>query len=284
MGDVQPTIQHQPVKGGTNIINPGINEVRKIPFISDRRRTPVKTENRRKDVQATEALWDIRNNTSLNNATKVLPNYYQEKLKESARGKVRMTNTAEAMRVQYQNPEESFYLTGDTRKDSYIKPENYNFENYSVGSKDTGIMRFSDLSIPGSNNHDRSMNNINISTPSYNPFLPQTSQNRSDFSKTSYPDERMTRYSGERKYMTKGDRIMRAADLAKSETLKERRQLQAQAHDALTGNRHAPRMYGADIANGIHTTNSYSSSNLNNMSFNNKKPTEIKIARVKETP
>lgn len=293
MGDVQPTIQNQPVKGGTNIVNPAINEVRKIPFISDRRRTPVKTENRRKDVQATEALWDIRNNTSLNNATKVMPNYYQEKLKESARGKVRMTNTAETMRVQYQNPEEAFYLTGDTRKDSYIKPENYNFENYSIGSKDTGILRFSDLSVPNST----TMNNINNQTPSYNPFLPQSSQNKSDFSKTSYPDERMTRYSGERKYMTKGDRILRAADLAKSEMLKERRQLQAQAHDSLTGNRHAPRMYGADIANGINTTNSYNNSNMNftdnnninninNMNFTNnmKKPTEIKIARVKETP
>ena len=263
MGDVKTPLPYQAVQGGFNIINPAIQTVRQIPFVSEKHRTPVKTENRRKDRQTTEALYDIRNNTSLNNATRVPPNYYLDKLKETAKGRVRMTNTAEAMRVQYSNPGEDFYQTGNERVDTYIQTPKYSMESFNVGSKDDGILRFADLSYPGSSSNFGTGSRNRVETPDYNPFLPQSSLNKSHTSPgtPAYPDERMTRYSGERKYMTKGDRILMAADLAKSDYMKERRQLQAQAHDALNKAGHAPRMFGADLSKGINTLDSYSLTN-----------------------
>ena len=264
MGDVKTPLEYQAVQGGFNLINPAIETVRQIPLVSDKHRVPVKYENKRKDKQATEALFDIRNNTSLNNSTKVLPNYYLDKLKESARGKVRMTDTAEAMRVQYSdNPDKEFYITGNTRADTdgYIQPVKYSMESFDVGSKDDGLLRFADLAYPGSSSNFGTGARSRVETPSYNPFLPQSSVNKSISTNPSYPDERMTRYSGERKYMTKGDRIMMAADLAQSDAAKERRQLQAQAQDALNGAGHAPRMFGADLSKGINTLSSYSTVN-----------------------
>ena len=260
MGDVKAPALSQAVEGGINIINPNIHEVRQIPLVSDRRRTPVKTENRRKDKEANIALWDIRNNTSLNNSTKVMPNYYRDKLSENAKGKVRMTNTAEAMRVQYPNERQDFYITGHQSIDSYIPTLKYSMEAFNTGSKDTNTLNyFEDLSQPGKSSSFGTGSRARVEETSYNPFLPQSQGNLSEptDSKISYPDERMTRYSGERKYMTKGDKIMMAADLAKSENLKQRRQLQAQAHDALMGIARAPRMLGADISKGINTTNTY---------------------------
>ena len=262
VGDVKTPLPYQAVQGGFNIMNPAVQTVRQIPLVSDKHRVPVKTENKRKDRQATEALFDIRNNTSLNNATRVPPNYYLNKLNESARGKVRMSNTAEAMRVQYSSDPENFtqYLTGDSRVDTYISTPQYSMESFNVGSKDDGILRFADLSYPGSSTNFGTGARSRVETPSYNPFLPQSSQNKSHYlpGTPSYPDERLTRYSGERKYMTKGDRILMAADLAQSDLAKERRQLQAQAQDSLNKAGHAPRMYGADLSKGINTLGSYS--------------------------
>ena len=262
VGDVKTPLEYQAVQGGFNLMNPAIQTVRQIPLVSDKHRYPVKYENKRKDKQATEALFDIRNNTSLNNATRVLPNYYLDKLKESARGKVRMSNTAEAMRVQYSNEPENYtqYLTGDARADTYISTPQYSMESFNVGSKDDGLLRFADLSYPGSSSNFGTGARSRVENTSYNPFLPQSSQNKSHYSPgtPAYPDERMTRYSGERKYMTKGDRILMAADLAQSDLAKERRQLQAQAQDSLNRAGHAPRMYGADLSKGINTLSSYS--------------------------
>lgn len=262
VGDVKTPLEYQAVQGGFNLMNPAIQTVRQIPLVSDKHRYPVKYENKRKDKQATEALFDIRNNTSLNNATRVLPNYYLDKLKESARGKVRMSNTAEAMRVQYSNEPENYtqYLTGDARADTYISTPQYSMESFNVGSKDDGLLRFADLSYPGSSSNFGTGARSRVENASYNPFLPQSSLNKSHSSPgtPAYPDERMTRYSGERKYMTKGDRILMAADLAQSDLAKERRQLQAQAQDSLNKAGHAPRMYGADLSKGINTLSSYS--------------------------
>ena len=290
IGDVKTPLEYQAVQGGFNIMNPAIQTVRQIPLVSDKHRYPVKYENKRKDKQATEALFDIRNNTSLNNSTRVPPNYYLDKLKESARGKVRMSNTAEAMRVQYPNSNE-YFITGNSKIDNpYISTPQYSMENFNVGSKDDGILRFADLSYPGSSSNFGTGSRNRVETPSYNPFLPQSSQNKSNPSGTpAYPDERMTRYSGERKYMTKGDRILMAADLAQSDLAKERRQLQAQAQDSLNRAGHAPRMYGADLSKGINTLSSYSL--VNSMRENGiLQPGEIsrdrglKHAGLKETP
>jgi len=287
MGDVKTPLPYQAVQGGFNLINPAIQTVRQIPLVSDKHRTPVKTENRRKDKQATEALYDIRNNTSLNNATRAPPNYYLDKLKETARGRVRMTNTAEAMRVQYSNPGESFFQTGNEKVDTYISTPKYSMENFSVGSKDDGILQFADLSYPGSSSNFGTGSRNRVETSTYNPFLPQSSLNKS-VNNPSYPDERMTRYSGERKYMTKGDRIMMAADLNKSDYIKERRQLQAQAHDALHKAGHAPRMFGADLSKGINTLNSYSLTNSLKsngvLTGGESRARGMKHAGLKETP
>ena len=261
-GDVKTYVPNQAVSGGVAMINPAIREVRQIPFISDRRRTPVKTENKIKDRDPNIALWDTRNGTSLNNATRLPANYYTDKLKEHAQTKVRMTNTAEAMRVQYDGDRED-YITGNTRIDTHITPSKCSLEGFDVGSKDDGTLRYADLCTQSSG-------------VSFNPYLSIAScqglaGQHGDPSKVSYPDERMSRYSGERKYMTKGDRIMMAADLARSDRLKERRQLQAQAHDSLTGAAHAPRMLGADLSKGINTTNTYA-----------RPPSQLKDARVKD--
>jgi len=265
MGDVKTPAFNQAVQGGVNIINPQIQTVRQIPYVSDRRRIPVKTENRRKDKVANEALWDIRNNMSLNNANKVPGNYYSTKLAENAKSKIRMTNTADAMRTQYSGDRED-YITGNSSVDnSFIPTQKYSSEGFDLS--DTGTLNFYDLIndknsfMPGSSSNFGTGSRIKVEETSYNPYLPQSKlfKNLSDPTgdKVAYPDERMTRYSGERQYMTKADRSRMASDLAHSDLLKERRELQNQAYNKLMGIARAPRMLGADIANGINTTNTY---------------------------
>ncbi len=68
---------------------------------------------------------------------------------------------------------------------------------------------------------------------------------------TAYPDERMTRYGGERPYTTRGDRELAARELATSAANQEKRQLQTVANHALQGIARAPRKNVANMSQGV---------------------------------
>lgn len=266
MGDVKQPVVNQVVQGGFNIINPEITgDIKQIPHVSDRHRWEVKTENKRRDTQALEYIYDWRNNTPLNNEGKVMPGYYQNKLNASAKSKIRMSNTADAMRVQYAGPDTSEFGLSERITEGLngiaglatAKPEKFEAQQNQLAE---GTLSFTDLGLGGNHSQVKINSNLGydvpVETPTYNPFLNGSSGNISKYQE-SYPDERQTRYGGERNYMTKGDRIMAAVDLAKSQMNIERRQLQEQANHALNGTVRAARTIGSSLDKGINIGSVY---------------------------
>lgn len=279
IGDVKQPVVNQVVQGGFNVINPEITgDIKQLPHVSERHRWEVKTENKRRDTQALEYIYDWRNNTPLNNEGKVQPGYYQNKLNASAKSKIRMSNTADAMRVQYPGPDSSIAGMGEYIPEGLngiaglatTKPEKFEMSatrGANTTNMQEGTLSFSDLGLSG--NHSQIKlgpqferidtykdSDIPVEVPSYNPFLNGSSGNISKYQE-SYPDERQTQYSGERNYMTKGDRIMAAVELAKSQRNIERRQLQEQANHALNGTVRSARTIGSEFGRGINVGATY---------------------------
>lgn len=237
VGDVkQPTI-NQAVQGGINIINPQIQgEIRHQPVVAGTpcNRVLTKYENNRRNTQRHEAIYDTRNNNSLNYANKVANNWYINNLQERAKSKVFQKNF-ENYRFQFED-QPTFNDYSTSKIDSLITP------SYTLSGldNDTGTLNFT------------SINNPEVETTSYNPMLAQARGNLSRFNvKPSIPDERLTRYSGERKYVTYGDRVKQARDLATSDYNKERRQLQANADHAFYKTNKTARQIGHSFGQGI---------------------------------
>lgn len=225
-----------------SMINPQLSGPMNLPSVVPKRNTVMtKYDNKRRDTIDQIALFDWRNNTSLNNATKVPANYYQEKLTEKAKDKVRTKQMMSGYSTQYANSYDEF------SKELVEKKEGYNMSE--ISKKDGGyILDYSEAN--------------SVVTPSYNPLLPKSSSNK-PINDPSYPDERMTHNFSDRPYTTKGDRQLQARELATSQMMKERRQLQAEAEQAMYGTIKAPRQNNPNIGMGI-KTQYYSDVNTDN--------------------
>lgn len=225
-----------------SMINPQLSGPMNLPSVVPKRNTVMtKYDNKRRDTIDQIALFDWRNNTSLNNATKVPANYYQEKLTEKAKDKVRTKQMMSGYSTQYADSYDEF------SKELVEKKEGYNMSE--ISKKDGGyILDYSEAN--------------SVVTPSYNPLLPKSSSNR-PINDPSYPDERMTHNFSDRPYTTKGDRQLQARELATSQMMKERRQLQAEAEQAMYGTIKAPRQNNPNIGMGI-KTQYYSDVNTDN--------------------
>lgn len=225
-----------------SMINPQLNGPMNLPSVVPKRNTVMtKYDNKRRDTIDQIALFDWRNNTSLNNATRVPANYYQEKLTEKAKDKVRTKQMMSGYSTQYADSYDEF------SKELVEKKEGYNMSE--ISKKDGGyILDYSEAN--------------SVVTPSYNPLLPKSSGNK-PINDPSYPDERMTHNFSDRPYTTKGDRQLQARELATSQMMKERRQLQAEAEQAMYGTIKAPRQNNPNIGMGI-KTQYYSDVNTDN--------------------
>lgn len=248
IGDLKEPALNQSVGGGFNIQNlQTTGPMREKPVIPVKGRVLTKYENKRRDTQTTEALYDWRNNVSMNNEGKVTPNYYLNSLNERAKSKV-FNKPSINYRFQQEKPSKTF----EEFKSQHL-PQTF-YDVAEIESSDSGLIKF---------NAD-GCGSVAVNPTTYNPFLAISSGNKPNGT-MAYPDERMTHYGGERAFMSKGDRIKMATDLANSEYNKERRQLQNEANDALKGIVHAPRQV-ASFGRGINTTfrdDGYSSHDIN---------------------
>lgn len=225
-----------------SMINPQLSGPMNLPSVVPKRNTVMtKYDNKRRDTIDQIALFDWRNNTSLNNATRVPANYYQEKLTEKAKDKVRTKQMMSGYSTQYADSYDEF------SKELVEKKEGYNMSE--ISKKDGGyILDYSEAN--------------SVVTPSYNPLLPKSNGNK-PINDPSYPDERITHNFSDRPYTTKGDRQLQARELATSQIMKERRQLQAEAEQAMYGTIKAPRQNNPNIGMGI-KTQYYSDVNTDN--------------------
>lgn len=217
-----------------NVINPKTNNITQLPYVNPRKTIPLNIKSKLSGSQCVEGLYNVRSNTSLNNSTRISEQFYNDKIDEKRRNNALMTNTTEAMRVRYNNFNE--YPNDNSSFSVKINSEDI----------DGGSIRFSDLI----------QEPVNIKSVQYNPYVLPSSQNQpynSNYNKVSYPDERLTSYSGERSYMTEGDRILQSAALATSKSNIEKRELQNQAYNAFMKHSSAPRLLGANISKGINT-------------------------------
>lgn len=220
-----------------NVINPKTNNITQLPYVNSRKTIPLNIKSKLSGSQCVEGLYNVRSNTSLNNSTRVPEQFYNDRIDEKRRNNALMTDTNQAMRIRWNN---------NTTFNEY--PDNNSSFSVKISSEDvdSNSIRFSDLI----------QKPVNIKSVQYNPYILPSSQNKpynSNYNKVSYPDERLTSYSGERSYMTEGDRILQSAALATSKSNIEKRELQNQAYNAFMKHASAPRMLGADISKGINT-------------------------------
>ena len=233
IGSVIPNANYQITPNSPMaMLNPQINGPMNLPkIVNSKYNYPTKYNNKRRNTTDQIALYDWRNNTSLNNSTKVPANYYQEQLTKRAKDKVITKQMASGYSTQYAGSFNEF------SKEAFDKLNNYN-QKFNI----------SDLQMKDGNFILNYSNGVEV--PSYNPLLPKSKQNQ-PINDPSYPDERMTHYIGERPYTTKGDRQLQAREMATSERMKERRQLQTEAEQALWGTPKAPRQSNPNIGMGI---------------------------------
>lgn len=245
-GTVTPNVNNQITPNAPmTMLNPQLGgDIRTPQLVQPRNVVMTKYNNKRKDTNDQIALFDWRNNTSLNNAGKVPANYYQEKLTKTAKDKVRTKQMMDNYSTQFANSYNEFSTDAVDRKPVY--------NTTSLQKQDVGyVLNYSDLS-------ERTINNglfgssVAVNVPSYNPMLPKSESNR-PIDEPSFADERITHGTGDRPYTTKGDRLMQARELATSEYIRERQQLQNEAQQALTGAVRAPRMANPNIGMGIKT-------------------------------
>lgn len=220
-----------------NVINPKTNNITQLPYVNSRKTIPLNIKSKLSGSQCVEGLYNVRSNTSLNNSTRVPEQFYNDRIDEKRRNNTLMTDTNQAMRIRWNN---------NTTFNEY--PDNNSSFSVKINSEDvdSNSIRFSDLV----------QEPVNIKSVQYNPYVLPSSQNKpynSNYNKISYPDERLTSYSGERSYMTEGDRILQSAALATSKSNIEKRELQNQAYNAFMKHASAPRMLGANISKGINT-------------------------------
>ena len=218
------------------MLNPQLNGPMNLPSVIQTRKTVMtKYDNKRRDTIDQIALFDWRNNTSLNNSTRVPANYYQEQLTKNAKDKVRTKQMMEGYSTQFAGDIYSEF--SDQAIDKATSKQDYTTNEFK--KKDLGYVL--DYGNPNA-----------VQVPSYNPLLRKSQSNR-PIDDPSYADERLTHNFSDRPYTTKGDRQLQAREIATSQMMKERRQLQAESEQAMYGTVKAPRKDNPNIGMGIKT-------------------------------
>ena len=217
----QPTT-NQVVMGGVTMFNPVCNgNYQNINVVPEKNRVISKWENKRREGQQIEGLYNIRNNKSRLNG-------------------------------------EAYNRLYDASKQKVInKPSlNYRFEETTGTFKD---MNGNEINTYEEFNNDLALTNFygidtndsNVQNISYNPFLQTSSQNKTSGKPNTRADERLNYYTMERPYMTKGDRIKQSTALAKSDENVQTRMFQQTAWEAMNGIVRAPRKIGTTLGRGV---------------------------------
>lgn len=251
-GTVTGSAQNQITPNSSmTILNPQLEGPMNLPSVVPTRfNVSTKYDNKRRNTEDKIALFNWRDNTSLNNSTRVQANYYQEQLTQKAKEKVRTKQMNSGYSTQYS---QNVYRTDEFKdnsvnstKESFMTPQGDKLNNFTTNElqkKDNNFVL----------DYTNILQETNKTVPSYNPLLAKSKGNlpAKDLNNPSYPDERMTHYIGERPYTTKGDRQLQAREMATSEYIKERRQLQAESEQAMYGTPKAPRQTNPNIGMGI---------------------------------
>ena len=122
-------------------------------------------------------------------------------------------------------------------------------------ANESGVLRFNQDNVGAlgiSNSHASSMCPKYDTEQNYNPLLLTSPLNKYDQRyKPGTPDERMNFYTGERAHISKGERQLQAREMATSEYVKEKIQLQQMANDAANKTPHNPRAGVAEFKRGF---------------------------------
>ena len=236
IGDNKVSTLNQTVQGGSNVMNLQVNgNIRTKEPVPKRNRVLTKYENKRRSTENQEALYNIRQADD----RFVYGNYLDQQLADKAKQKV-FNKPSINFREQLKNVQ-----TFDGFKSDSLKSV-YGMNTYDLDFKDaneSGVLRFNQDNIGAlgiSNNQN------------YNPLLLTSTENKYDQRYgQSIPDERLTFYTGERPFISKGERQLQAREMAISEYAKERRDLQQIANDAANKTPHNPRAGVAEFKRGF---------------------------------
>ena len=236
IGDNKVSTLNQAVQGGSNVMNLQVNgNIRTKEPVPKRNRVLTKYENKRRSTENQEALYNIRQADD----RFVYGNYLDQQLANKAKQKV-FNKPSINFREQLKDVQ-----TFDGFKSDSLKSV-YGMNTYDLDFKDaneSGVLRFNQDNIGAlgiSNNQN------------YNPLLLTSTENKYDQRYgQSIPDERLTFYTGERPFISKGERQLQAREMAISEYAKERRDLQQIANDAANKTPHNPRAGVAEFKRGF---------------------------------
>lgn len=277
-GDVTINNPNQPVGGGLVFSNLQVNgPTRQPPIVQTKSRVMNKYENKRIDAPVNEGLYNWRSNETRSGYKY---NHIQEQLEQRAKNKVfnkpmynyqtqpnridsKDKGTANGTYIPYMFDNIQIGGINQSFNNPAIEQVNRtsfkdNFEEGTIRIIEDGDMGFGSLMqqqmktnplLHGQFSGNSLLTGLRQSEQGNTPYRIQT--DRSINYGTTYPDERMTRYSGERPYTTSGDRQLAARNLATSQANQERRQLQSAAYASLEGIARAPRKNVPNMSQGI---------------------------------
>lgn len=250
IGDNKVSVLNQAVQGGANIMNLQVNgPIREKEPVPARNRVLTKFENKRRDTEQQEALYNLRQADD----RFIYGHYLDQQLADKAKQKVFNKPS-----INFREQVKDVHTFEGFKSDSLKEIAGMNtFDLDFKDANESGVLRFNQDNIGAGGIASISGGMFggmggSVVRDSYNPLLLTSPQNKYDQRYApAMPDERMTYYTGERAYISKGERQLQAREMATSEYAKERRALQQMANDAANKTPHNPRAGVAEFKRGF---------------------------------
>lgn len=248
IGDNKVSVLNQAVQGGVNVMNLQVNgPIRSKEPVPARNRVLTKYENKRRSSENQEALYNIRQADD----RFIYGHYLDQQLADKAKQKVFNKPSINFREQVKETTLFEGFKTGFSADSLKSMAGMTTFDLDFKDANESGVLRFNQDNIGAlgiSNTQAASMS----PGSNYNPLLLTSPLNKYDQRYApGTPDERINFYTGERAYVSKGERQLQAREMATSEYAKERRALQQMANDAANKTPHNPRAGVAEFKRGF---------------------------------
>lgn len=269
-GNVKQSVPYQTVQGGNTVFNPKVGEVNvNLVTIPERRSWPTKFENKRPLVNDV-ALYDTRN-ISRGYKDELGGAYMDNLIRDNSRTRIIPHNSSMMVQGSYAPQRFNVSQGSDAVRFSHVSapmiPGVVPKETFMSTPETSNSLAFGAKPALYSVDMNKATRGAQTLSVQYNPLLPVSATNKPTGMVQAYPDERMNQYTGERQWTYREDREVAAANMAKSQRVREIQERQTEAYNALVGKGGAPRSGFAKNAY-IYNASNYSHS-LDNRTVDN---------------
>ena len=218
---------NQIIVNSNSVIHPALSgNVKEIRIVPYKNAVETKLNKRQQQPTSISSVFDIRQSSTKNDFEQL------KLLQDNARSKI----VDKSMNYRFDGIDSSLNNNMDTNA------LNHGPETYSIrGDDNIGIQI-------GYNPFLQTHNNGQTNAGRFNNTI---GSNLSTYPNNRYADERLNFYTGERPFVSEGDRIIHAAEMSKTDDVNKRRRFDQEAMEKMKGIARAPRKECANLSSGV---------------------------------